>query len=59
MFIAFASHLMFVLRTCVWKMEMRFTTWSARSLHKAGSLETSATDVGKYKLDSVPVQVLR
>jgi hypothetical protein len=30
-----------------------------KELHRVGSLKTSATDVGKYKLDLVTVHVIR
>jgi hypothetical protein len=30
---------------------MRFGTWNVRSLYKAGSLMTVATEISKYKLD--------
>jgi hypothetical protein len=39
------------------KMDMRFGTWNVRSLHRAGSLMTVASEISKYKLDLVGVQV--
>jgi hypothetical protein len=37
-------------------MDMRFGTWNVRSLYRAGSLITVATEIAKYKLDLVRVQ---
>jgi len=38
-------------------MGMRFGTWNVRSLFRAGSLKTAASELAKYKLDLVAVQV--
>jgi hypothetical protein len=32
-------------------MDMRFGTWTVRSLYRAGSLQSAARESGKYKLD--------
>jgi hypothetical protein len=40
-------------------MEMRFGTWSARSLYRAGSLKIVSRELAKYKLDLVGVQEVR
>jgi hypothetical protein len=37
------------------KMDMRFGTPNARSLHNIGSLMTVAKEISKYKLDLVGV----
>jgi exonuclease III len=37
-------------------MDMRFGTWNVRSLYRAGSLNTVARELEKYKLDLVGVQ---
>jgi hypothetical protein len=34
-------------------MDMRFGTWNVRSLYRAGSLMTVASEISKYKLDLV------
>jgi hypothetical protein len=41
------------------KMDMRFGTWNARSMYRAGSLRTVAEEVSKYKLDLVGIQEVR
>jgi exonuclease III len=38
---------------------MRFGTWNARSLYKAGSLVAVSKELSKYKLDLVGVQEVR
>jgi hypothetical protein len=38
---------------------MRFGTWNVRSLYRAGSLITVASEISKYKLDLVGVQEVR
>jgi exonuclease III len=38
---------------------MRFGTWNVRSLYRAGSLNTVARELGKYKLDLVGVHEVR
>jgi hypothetical protein len=38
-------------------MNVRFGTWNARSLYRAGSFRTVAKEISKYKLDLVGVQV--
>jgi hypothetical protein len=40
-------------------MDMRFRTWNVQSVYRAGSLITVATEMAKYKLDLVGVQVVR
>jgi hypothetical protein len=40
-------------------MDMRFGTWNARSLYRAGSLMTAEKEISKYKLDLVGVQEVR
>jgi hypothetical protein len=37
-------------------MDMRFVTWSVRSMYRAGLLRTVAEDISKYKLHLVGVQ---
>jgi hypothetical protein len=37
-------------------MDMRFGTWKVRSLYRAGSIMTVASEISKYKLDLVGVQ---
>jgi exonuclease III len=37
-------------------MDMRFGTWNVRSLYRAGSLKTIASELAKYNLDLVAVQ---
>jgi hypothetical protein len=39
------------------KMDMRFGTWNAKGLYRAGSLRRVAEEISKYKLDLVGVQV--
>ena len=39
--------------------DMRFGTWSMRSLYRAGSLSTVVGDVARYKSDLVGVPVVR
>jgi hypothetical protein len=39
-----------------WKIVMRFGMWNIRSLYRAGSLKTAASELTKYKLDLVGVQ---
>jgi exonuclease III len=39
-------------------MDMRFSTWTVRSLYRSGSLKTVARELGKYK-DLVCVQEVR
>jgi hypothetical protein len=41
------------------KMDMRFRTWIAKSLCRAGLLRTVAEEISKYKLDLVAVQEVR
>jgi hypothetical protein len=38
-------------------MDMRFGTWNVKSLYKAGSLIMVLSELSKYKLDLVGVQV--
>jgi hypothetical protein len=38
-------------------METRFGTWKVRSLHRAGSLKTEASEMAKYNLDLTAGQV--
>jgi hypothetical protein len=38
------------------KMDMRFGTWTIRSMYRAGSLRAVGEEISKYKLDSVGVQ---
>jgi len=33
------------------EMDMRFGTWNVRSLYRAGSLKTVASELARYKLD--------
>jgi exonuclease III len=40
-------------------MDMRFGTWNARSLYRAGSLKTVSRELARYKLDLVGVQEVR
>jgi hypothetical protein len=40
-------------------MDMRFGTWSVRSMYMAGSLRAIAEEVSKYKLDLVGAQEVR
>jgi hypothetical protein len=40
-------------------MDMRFGTWSVRSMYRAGSLRAVAEEISKYKLDLVGVQEVR
>jgi hypothetical protein len=40
-------------------MDMRFGTWKARSLYRAGSLITVVEEISKYKLDLMGVQEVR
>jgi hypothetical protein len=40
-------------------MDMRFDTWDARSLYRAGSLMTVVKGVSKYKIDLVGLQEVR
>jgi hypothetical protein len=40
-------------------MDVRFGTWTVRSLYRAGSLKTVARELEKYKLDLVGVQEVR
>jgi hypothetical protein len=42
-----------------WKMDMRFGTWTVRSLYRSGSLKSVARELGKYTLDLVGVQEVR
>jgi hypothetical protein len=37
------------------KMDVRFGTWSIRTMYRAGSLRTVAEKISKYKLDLVGV----
>jgi hypothetical protein len=41
------------------KMDIRYGTWNARSLYRAGSLTTVAKELSKYKLDLVGVWEVR
>jgi hypothetical protein len=41
------------------KRDMRFGTWNIRSLYRAGSLTTAASELARYKLASVGVQEVR
>jgi hypothetical protein len=41
------------------KMDMRFGTWTVRSLNRIGSLKRVARELGKYTLDLVGVQEVR
>jgi len=41
------------------KRDMRFGTWNIRSLYRAGSLTTAASELARYKLDIVGVQEVR
>ena len=38
---------------------MRFLTWNARSLYRAGSLTAAARELARYKLDLVGLQKVR
>jgi hypothetical protein len=40
-------------------MQIRFGTWNARSLYRAGSIVAVLKEVSKYKLDLVGVQEIR
>jgi hypothetical protein len=40
-------------------MDLRFGTWNARSMYRAGSLRTVTEEVSKYKLDLVGVREVR
>jgi len=42
-----------------WKRDMSFGTWSVRSLYKAGSLTTVASELARCKLDLLGVQEVR
>jgi exonuclease III len=42
-----------------WKMDMRFGTWNVRSLSRAGSLKTAASELTKSNLGLVVVQEIR
>jgi hypothetical protein len=46
-------------RPKLWKTDMRFGAWNVRSLYRAGSLMTVASEISKYKLDLVGVQEVR
>jgi hypothetical protein len=37
-------------------MDVRFGSWNARSLYRAGSLMTVSRELSRYKLDLVGVQ---
>jgi hypothetical protein len=41
------------------EMDMRFGTWNARSMYRAGSLRAVAEEISEYKLDLVGVQEVR
>jgi hypothetical protein len=41
------------------KWTLRFCTWNARSLYRAGLFKTVAKELGKYNLDLVGVQEVR
>jgi exonuclease III len=40
-------------------MDMTFGTWNVRSLYRAGSLETVASELAKHNLNLVAVQEVR
>jgi hypothetical protein len=40
-------------------MDMRFGTWNVRSFYRAGSLITVSSELARYTLDLVGVQVVR
>jgi hypothetical protein len=40
-------------------MDMRFGTWSVRSMYSAGLLSAVVEEISKYKLDLVGVQVVK
>jgi hypothetical protein len=40
-------------------MDMRFGTWNARNLYRAGSLMTVSRELSRYRLDLVGVQEVR
>jgi hypothetical protein len=40
-------------------MDMRFGTWTVRSLYRAGSLMTVSIELSRYRLDLVGVQKVR
>jgi hypothetical protein len=40
-------------------MNMRFGTWNAKSMYRAGSLRAVREEISKYKLDLVGVQEVR
>jgi exonuclease III len=40
-------------------MDMKFGTWNVRSLDRAGSLMTVASEISKYKFDLVGAQEVR
>jgi hypothetical protein len=46
-------------QTRQWKMDMRFGTWSIRSLYRVGSLKTVARKLVKYNLDLTAVKEVR
>jgi hypothetical protein len=46
-----------VLQCKSWKRDMRFGTWTERSLCRLGSITTVATELARYKLDLVGVYV--
>jgi exonuclease III len=41
------------------RRDMRYGTWNVRSLYRAGSLKTVASELRNYKLDLVGVQEVR
>jgi hypothetical protein len=40
-------------------MNMEFGAWNVRSLYRAGSLKTAASELAKYKLNLMAVQEFR
>jgi hypothetical protein len=41
------------------EMDMRFGIWNLRSLYKAGSLKTVASELGRYHFDLMALQEVR
>jgi len=42
-----------------WKGDVRFGTWTVRTLCKSGSLTTIAKELARYKLDLMDVEEVR
>jgi hypothetical protein len=42
-----------------WNRDIRFGTWTIRSLYRSGLLTTAARELARYELDLVGVQKVR